>query len=374
MARSMFAALARILRSSPQKREFSALDSGFRGNERRIVCAFIALVLIGLGTSPARAQDSVAEFYRGRNLNLIVGYSAGGGYDTYSRILARHLGKHIPGNPAIVVQNMPGAGSLKLANYLFNVAPKDGSTIGIFSRGMAMEPLIGASNTQFDSSKFAWLGSGTSEVSVFVLWHTAPVKTFQDMLTTPFTVGGEGSGSDPDIYALLLKNAFGAKLKLISGYPGTAEVAIALERGEVDSRASWSWSSIKTLKPDWIREKKVIFPVQLNLSPGKDLPDVPLIMQFARTDAQRQMLKLILSRQEMARPYAAPPGIPNDRKAALRKAFDETWADPELLAEMKARGQEVNPVSGADIDKLVAELYATPKDVVAETRKAISGQ
>jgi tripartite-type tricarboxylate transporter receptor subunit TctC len=193
------------------------------------------------------------------------------------------------------------------------------------------------------------------------------------MLEKPFTVGGEGSGSDPDIYALLLKNAFGAKLKLISGYPGTAEVAIALERGEVDSRASWSWSSLKTLKPDWIRDKKVIFPVQLNLTRGKELPDVPLILQFAKTEAQRQMLKLVLTRQEMARPYAAPPGVPEERKVALRKAFDETWADPELLAEMKARGQEVNPVSGADLDKLVAELYATPKDVVAETRKAIGG-
>jgi tripartite-type tricarboxylate transporter receptor subunit TctC len=326
-----------------------------------------------VSAEPAPAQDSIADFYRGRTLNLIVGYSAGGGYDTYSRILARHLGKHIPGNPTIVVQNMPGAGSLKLANYLFNVAPKDGSTIGIFSRGMAMEPLIGMSNTQFDSSKFAWLGSGTSEVSVFVVWHTAPVKTFQDMLEKPFTVGGEGSGSDPDIYALLLKNAFGAKIKLISGYPGTAEVAIALERGEVDSRASWSWSSLKTLKPNWIAEKKVVFPVQLNLKPGKELQDVPLITQFAKNEAQRQMLRLVLTRQEMARPYTAPPGIPEDRKAALRKAFDEAWADPDLLAEMTARGQEVNPVSGADLDKLVADLYATPKDVVAETRKAIGG-
>jgi tripartite-type tricarboxylate transporter receptor subunit TctC len=333
---------------------------------------FLGLLML-LASLPARAEDGVADFYRGRTVNVIVGYSAGGGYDTYTRILARHLGKHIPGNPTIVVQNMPGAGSLKLANYLYNVAPKDGATIGIFSRGMAMEPLIGMSNTQFDSSKFAWLGSGTSEVSVFVVWHAAPIKTFQDMLEKPFTVGGEGSGSDPDIYALLLKNAFGAKLKLISGYPGTAEVAIALERGEVDSRASWSWSSLKTLKPDWIRDKKVIFPVQLNLTRGKELPDVPLILQFAKTEAQRQMLKLVLTRQEMARPYAAPPGVPEERKAALRKAFDETWADPELLAEMKARGQEVNPVSGADVDKLVAELYATPKDVVAETRKAIGG-
>ena len=322
---------------------------------------------------PARAQDAVADFYRGRNLTLIVGYSAGGGYDTYTRILARHLGKHVPGHPTVVVQNMPGAGSLKMANYLYNVAPKDGSTIGIFSRGMAMEPLIGGSNVAFDSSKFGWLGSGTSEVSVFVVWHTAPVKTWNDLITKNFTVGGEGSGSDPDIYAAFLKNVFGAKLKLISGYPGTAEVAIALERGEVDSRASWSWSSLKTLKPNWIAEKKINFPVQLNLTKGAELQDVPIITEFAKDDRQRQMLKLVLSRQEMARPYTAPPGIPEDRKAALRKAFDESWADPDLLAEMKARGQEVNPVSGPALDKLIAELYATPKDVVDATRKAIAG-
>jgi tripartite-type tricarboxylate transporter receptor subunit TctC len=335
--------------------------------------AFALLALLLALPQGAMAQ-SVADFYRGKNLNLIVGYSAGGGYDTYSRILARHLGKHIPGNPSIVVQNMPGAGSLKFANYLYNVAPKDGTTIGTFSRGMPMEPLIGGTNVQFDATKFTWLGSGTNETSVFVAWHTAPVKTWNDIVTKPFTVGGEGSGSDPDIYALLLKNAFGAKLKLISGYPGTAEIAIALERGEVDTRASWSWTSLKTLRPQWLAEKKVVLPVQLSLTKGADLQDVPLITEFADTEKKKQMLRLVLSRQEMARPYAAPPGLPPERAAALRKAFDDAWADPDLIAEMKARGQEVNPVSGAEIDRLLAELYATPKDVVEDTRKAIAGQ
>jgi len=343
---------------------------------RSFTVGLFALLLIGLLAlpKPARAQGSVADFYRGRNVTIIVGYSSGGGYDTYTRILARHLGKHIPGNPSVVVQNMPGAGSLKLTNYLYNIAPKDGSTIGIFSRGMAMEPLIGGTNVAFDSTKLTWLSSGTDETSVLVTWHTSPIKTWNDVVTKDFTTGGEGSGSDPDVYAMLLKNVFGAKIKLISGYPGTAEMAIAMERGEIDSRASWSWTSLKTLKPNWIAEKKVNFPVQLNLTRGADLPDVPLVTEFAKDDKQRQMLKLILSRQEMARPYAAPPGIPDDRKAALRKAFDDSWADPDLLAEMKSRGQEVNPVSGAAIDALIAELYATPKDVVEETRRAISGQ
>src|SRR5262249_9208657 len=251
------------------------------------VLVFALLALPGA----ASAQDAIADFYRGKNVNLIVGYSAGGGYDTYARIVGRHLGKHIPGQPSVVVQNMPGAGSLKLANFLFNVAPKDGATIGTFSRGMAMEPLIGGSNVQFDSTRFAWLGSGTNELSVFTVWHTAPIRTWQDMLEKPFTVGGEGSGSDPDIYALLLKNAFGAKLKRISGYPATAEIAIALERGEVDSRASWSWSSLKALRPQWIAENKVHFPVQLNLTKGAELQDVPAIMEFAKQERQRQMLR-----------------------------------------------------------------------------------
>ena len=335
---------------------------------RAIALVFVLLALPGA----ANGQDAVTDFYRGRTVNLIVGYSAGGGYDTYTRILARHLGKHIPGNPTIVVQNMPGAGSLKLANYLYNVAPKDGATIGIFSRGMAMEPLIGASNTQFDSSRFAWLGSGTSEVSVFVVWHTAPIKTFQDMLEKPFTVGGEGSGSDPDIFSAMIRSAFGAKLKLVSGYPGSAEVALAIERGEVDGRCGWSWSSLKLLRPDWIAQKKVNLLAQLALQGTPELPDVPLIMSVATSDRQRQMLKLVLSRQSMARPFAAPPDIPADRKQALRKAFDATMADAEFLAEAKQRGLEVNPVGGVAIDALVGELYATPPEIIAEVRATIS--
>ncbi len=331
---------------------------------------FLAIVLL-LTQSPLAAQG-VADFYRGKTVTLTVGYSAGGGYDTYARILARHMGRHIPGNPAIVVQNAPGAGSLKAANYLYNVAPKDGTAFGMFGRGIALEPLIGSSNAaQFDATKFLWLGSGTDEAAVVVIWHTKQIRTWADMLAKPFTVGGEGTGSDPDVYALMLKNVFGVKLNLVSGYPGTAEMALALERGEVDGRASWSWSSLKSLKPDWIAGNKVYLPVQLNLTKSPDLPSVPMIGDFATNDRQRQILKLVLSRQTMGRPFMAPPQIPPERQAALRKAFDETMKDPDFLAEAKARGQEVNPVSGPALEKLLAELYATPKDVVNETRKAI---
>jgi len=338
------------------------------------LCGALLSVVLFLAAEQAAHAQSVAEFYRGRTVTLTVGYSTGGGYDTYARILARHMGKHVPGNPTIVVQNAPGAGSMRAANTIYNVAPKDGSAFGMFGRGIALEPLIGTSPAQFEATRFTWLGSGTEEVSVVVIRAEAGIRTWADMLSKPFTVGGEGTGSDPDVYALMLKNVFGAKLKLVSGYPGTTEMALAVERGEVDGRASWSWSSLKSLKPDWIAQKKIVMPVQLNLAKSPDLPDVPLIGEFATTERQRQILKLVVSRQTMGRPFMAPPGLPPDRAAALRAAFDATMQDPEFLAEAKARGQEVNPVSGAAIDKLLAELYATPKDVVEETKRAIAGQ
>jgi len=337
----------------------------------RAACGLAAIALAVVLPSTVRA-DSVADFYRGRNVTLIIGYSVGGGYDAYGRVLARHLGKHIPGHPSIVAQNMPGAGSLRSANFLYNVAPKDGTAIGHFSRGLAMEPLIGTSSTQFDARRFAWLGSGTDEVSIFVTWHASPVKTWHDVLTIPFTVAGEGSGSDPDIFSAVLKNAFGAKLKLVSGYPGSAEVALAIERGEVDGRVGWSWSSLKLIKPDWVAGKRINIITQLALQKSRELDHVPLVFDFAGTDRQRQILRLVLGRQAMARPFAAPPDLPEDRKQALRKAFDATMADAEFLAEARQRGLEVNPVSGADIDKLVDELYRTPTDIVAEVHKMIS--
>lgn len=339
---------------------------------RRVVSTAISLGLaLTLWGGPVLA-DSVEDFYRGRNITLIIGYSVGGGYDIYARILARHMAKHIPGNPSIVPQNMPGAGSLRSANYLYNAAPKDGTTFGTFGRGLAMEPLIGVSHTQFDATKFSWLGSGTSEVSICVTWRDSAVKTWSDMLTTNFTVGGEGSGSDPDIFSIVIRNVFGVKLRLVAGYPGSAETALAIERREVDGRCGWSYSSLKLQRPDWVRDKQVNIPVQLALHKNPELPNVPLIMDLATTERQRQILRLVFSRQTMARPFVAPPGIPPDRKQALRTAFDQTMADPEFLAEAKARGLEVNPVSGADIDKLIGEIYETPADVVAEVRAAIA--
>jgi tripartite-type tricarboxylate transporter receptor subunit TctC len=316
--------------------------------------------------------DPVADFYRGRNVNLYIGYSVGGGYDNYARVLARHLGNHIPGNPSILPQNMPGAGSLRALNYLYNAAPKDGSAIGMFGRGLAMEPLIGSSPTQFDARKLIWLGSGSDEVSLCGTWHTSRIKTWNDMLTVPFTVGGEGSGSDPDIFAAMMKKVFGIKLRIVSGYPGSAELALAVERGEIDGRCGWSLSSLRQMRPDWLAAKQFNAIVQLNLKKSPDLPDVPVITDYAQTQAQQQILKLVLSRQSMARPFAAPPGVPADRAEALRRAFDQTMADQAFVDEARAAGLEVNPVSGVEIDRLVGEIYQTPPDVVTQAKAAVA--
>jgi tripartite-type tricarboxylate transporter receptor subunit TctC len=330
-----------------------------------ILFALIALPCVG----PARA-DSIGDFYKGRNVSVVIGYSAGGGYDSYARVLARHMGKHIPGHPTLVPQNMPGAGSLNSANYLYNVAPKDGTVFATFARGLAMEPLIGHSGTRYEATKFNWLGSITNEVSVCATFGSK-IKTWDDVLTKEFTVAGEGSGSDPDIFATVLKNEFGAKLKLITGYPGASEMSLAMERGEVDGRCGWSWSTIKAQKRDWLRDKKLNIVVQLSLKKSPDLPEVPLIVDLAKNDKQKQILNLVFSRQVMGRPFAAPPGVPEDRVAALRAAFDQTMDDPEFRAEAEKQGLEINPVNGVELEKLVSDLYTTPKDVVSEVRAVI---
>src|SRR5215510_1777593 len=321
-------------------------------------------------TEGARA-DAVSDFYRGKTITIIVGYTAGGGYDLYARALGRHMGKHLPGNPTFIVQNITGAGSLNAANHLYNVAAKDGTVFATFGRGLPMEPLIGTAKVQFDATKFTWLGSGANEISICATWHTSPVKTWGDMLKTSFAVGGEGAGSDPDSYSLLVRNLFGAKLKLVSGYHGTSDIILAIERGEVDGRCGWSWSSIKSTRGAWIAEKKLNILVHISDQKAPELAHVPTINDFA-DDHQKQVLRLVTSRQVMGRPFAAPPGVPEDRKQALRVAFEATLKDPAFLDEAGKLKLEVNPVSGADVDKLLDELYRTPKDIIEEARKAIA--
>src|SRR5262249_8603847 len=288
------------------------------------MCAVAAALAATLATQGARSAG-VEDFYRGKTVSLLIGYSMGGGYDAYGRLLARHFGKHLPGNPNVVPQNMSGAGSLKAANYLYSVAPKDGSVIGTFSRSQGIAPLL--DKAEFDSTKFTWLGSVTDEVSLCVTRYDAPVKTFSELLVTPATFGGEGAGSDPNIFALLYRNVFGAKIKIVTGYPGTNEIQLATERGEVDGLCGLSWSTLKGRYPHWLKDKKANILVQAGIKKQPELPDVPSASELAKQADQRQILQLMLIGQAMARPFAAPPGIPADRKAALIAAFERTTKD-----------------------------------------------
>jgi tripartite-type tricarboxylate transporter receptor subunit TctC len=322
-----------------------------------------------LAVTPASAQ-SVEDFYKGKTVTVFVGYSAGGGYDTYARTVARHIGKHIPGNPSVIVKNRAGAGSMLLTNELYNILPKDGTVIGIIGRGLPMEPLFGTPEAKYDPSKFTWLGSSNNEVSVCVSWHTSPVKKWEDLLTTPLIVGGTGPGADTDTFPRIMNNLLGTKLKLVTGYPGGNDVLLAMERGEVEGRCGYSWSSAKARKADWLAEGKLNILVQMSTGKHEDLPDVPLIMDLAKTQADKDALELIYARQEFGRPFLAPPGVPADRAEALQTAFMETMKDPEFLEDAKKQDLEINPVSGKRVGELIAKIYRAPKEVVMLAREA----
>jgi len=327
---------------------------------RAFACVVAALTL----AAPARAQ-SVEEFYRGKTITILIGFSAGGGYDLYARLLARHLGKHIPGNPSVVAQNMPGAGSLKAAQNVYSVVPKDGLTLATVSRSVVTDPLLIGS--AIDPVKLSWLGTITSETSVCATWKTSPVKTWDDMFKREFAFGASAVGDDTAGFALIMRNVFGAKVKLVTGYPGGNDVNLAMARQEVDGRCGWSWTSLKSQK-QWLPNINVL--VQFNLEKNPDLPDVPWALERASAE-QQQVLRLLIAPQYVGRPFFSSPDIPPERKAALRAAFDKTMKDPEFLAEAAKTDMEISPVSGATLDTFVAELYKTPKDVVAKAAAAI---
>jgi tripartite-type tricarboxylate transporter receptor subunit TctC len=320
----------------------------------------------------AQAQ-SPADFYKSRTVDLYVGYSVGGGYDLYSRVLARHIGRHIPGNPTVVVKNMEGAGSLRLANWLYRVGPKDGSVIGIIGRGTGFDPLLGVPAAQFDATKFTWIGSGNHEVSVCVAYDSpSGVTTFADLRSREMTVGGTGASADTDQFPRVVNGVLGTRMKIVSGYPGGNDIVLAMERGEVQGRCGWSWSSVKSTHGAMIAQKRLHVLLQLSLHKHPELPDVPLVVDLAKTDEERQILTLIFARQVMGRPFLAPPGIPADRADALRQAFMATMTDPEFIAEAERTQIEVNPVAGEDLQKLVAEIYRTPPEVAKKAAQLLA--
>ena len=313
----------------------------------------------------ARGADPVADFYSGKSVQLVIGYAPGGGYDVYARALARHMARHIPGNPSIVVQNMPGAGSIKAANYLYNIAPKDGTAFGGFSRGAFLDPLLGRGDgVQYVAAKFGWLGSISNEVGVCAFRSDSGIATWQDMQTKSYVIGSTGAGADSDVFPTVLRKMFALPMKVVTGYHSAADVVLAISRREVDGRCGWSWSSMMAWNKDLYQSKAVKVAIQLASQKLAELPDTPSILEVARDADQRAALKLILSRQMMARPYVAPPGIPPERLKALRAAFDATMTDPDFLADAQRQDLEVRPVSGAEADALISEIYASPPGVV----------
>ena len=334
----------------------------------RVGAVALAFGLCG-ASLPASAQ-SAAAFYKDKKIDLLIGYTAGGGYDVYARTIARYWGKHVPGNPQFVPRNKPGAGSLLVTNELYNLAPKDGSVVGTFARGAPLEALFHNPGAKFDPVKLSWLGSANNEVSVCAIWHTVPLKSTKDFLTRDIVLGGTGPGADTDLFPMTMNNVLGTHYKLISGYPGGNDINLAIERGEVQGRCGWSWSSVKSTRANWLKDKLVQIPVQIGLRKHKDLPDTPLVFDLAENPRERKILEVVFSGQPMGRPYAAPPGLPPDRLKVLRDGFMATMNDPAFLAEAKKGKLEIDAVSGEEVQDIVAKTFSTPKDIIEAAKEA----
>ncbi|MDR3525328.1 MAG: hypothetical protein P4L66_14655 [Acetobacteraceae bacterium] len=326
------------------------------------------LGLLALTAAPMARAQTPDEFYKDRTVNVIIGYSVGGGYDLYARLLSRFMGDHMPGKPTVVPQNMTGAGSLKAALYLASIAPKDGATFGTFGRSVVLEPLF--SGAKFDPRKYSWLGSITADSSLCVSWADSPIKTWDDLMTKQARMGGQANGSDPDVYASILKTLFGSNLRLVTGYPGNNEMALALERGELDGFCGLSWSSLLSRHRDWIDGHKINILVKASAG-GDDQIVAPQMLDKLTDPKKRAALSLILATQAMARPYAAPPGVDPARLAVLRRAFMDTISSPEFRAEADKLGLDVAPVPAAEVEKRLADIYSQPADVVALAKQAV---
>lgn len=336
----------------------------------RVRASILALLCT---VSPSAAQDSVEQFYRGKSINIFIGSSAGGGYDSYARILGRYMSKYIPGNPVIVPQNMSGAGGNKAAGYVYSVAPKDGTAIGAIFPGSILQPLIGDTAVQHDPSKLIYVGSANSDVYTCVVRTDAPVKTFGDLMTTEMIVGASNEGGTTRDMPTMSNNVLGAKFRVVTGYAGTQEIALAVERNEVHGLCGFGYTSLLTIRPNWVPNGTVKVLVQENVkgSPVLNKLGVPRTLDFAKTDEDRQLMELVYSQGVFGRPYILPPGVPADRVAALRKAFMAAFADKDLLAEAKKMKLDIEAISGEDVQTMVAKLFATPPNIVERAKQSL---
>lgn len=332
----------------------------------------VALLAVLMAAPPAIAQDDVAAFFKDKQLKMVVGSAAGDGYDINARVLARHWVNHIPGKPSMVIQNQPGAASVPMTNAVYNGAPRDGTTIGAAINGMTTAPLVTPDIVRFDLSKLIWVGSTNRDIQVTYLWHTSPIKTPEDLLTQEVVIGATSAGTTHVDYPLVARALFGLKFKLISGYPGTGPVHIAMERGEVAGFGANGWLALKALKSDWIKDEKVRIVMQYGMTRSPEFPNVPAIGELAKTESDRQAIQMMVTRLQFGRPFFLPPDVPAARVEALRRAFDATMTDPAYLAEAERTKLDVAPMRGEDIGPLVAKVLATPPEIVARVRSALT--
>jgi tripartite-type tricarboxylate transporter receptor subunit TctC len=329
---------------------------------RRI--GFFAAGLLSMSALAAGAAAQPADqFYKGKTLVIYSGLSAGGAYSAYARMLERHIGKHIPGNPVTVMKVMEGANGLTLANWLYNVAPKDGLSIGIFHERIGLEPVVSPQGTMFDGRKFDWIGSAAKQTSVCFTRAESQVKTLADAQRIAIPVGASAAAGSDSVMPRMMNTMLGTKFQIIQGYGG-ADILLAIERGEVEGRCGFGWASLKTTRPDWAEQRKINLIAQFSYKPHPDLKDVPLMMDLVTKAEDKRALQLIFATQEMGRPFTAPPGTPPDRLAVLRKAFLAALEDPALVAEAQKQGLEIDPISGEEITQILVDLYDTPKEIV----------
>ncbi len=332
----------------------------------------IAAALSGIAAAPAAVAQPAEGFYKGKTVTVVVYTPTGSSYDIIGRAIAHHLPKHLAGQPTTIVKNMPGAGGLTATRYLYFTAPKDGTVFGTISRGIPFEPLLGGAGTvDFDPLKFTWLGSPTRESSLAVSWHSARVKTAQDLLTTELLVAGTGASAASETVPRALNGLIGTKFKIISGYDGLTRATLSVEAGEIEGLAYWSWGAMKSSKPDWVRDKKVNMLFQTAPVPHPEIPTVPTVLSLAKTDEQRQALGLLFARDIVAYPFIAPPDLPAERATTLKRGFDGTIKDAEFIAEAVKAGLGIDPVSAEEAEAIVRKAFATDPAVIEMTRKAM---
>ncbi len=347
-----------------------AKSAGLSASLARLAAPLATLLLAAM---PA-AADPVEDFYRGKSLSMLVGTSPGGDYDLRLRMVARHIGRHIPGNPTVVVNNMPGGGGLVVANWLANVAPRDGSVVVAITQNLPVHQATGAAGVKFDVREFNFIGNTTDTPNVINSWHTTDIRTIDDAMRRELVLGATGIASGSYLYPHALNQLVGTKFKIVTGYPGGNDINIAMERGEVGGRGSNSWASWKSTRPQWLAEKKIYILVQVGVKRNPELSDVPTMQELAKNDSDRQVLAFISADTAISRPLVTNQGVPRERVAALRRAFDATMKDPQFLAEAERSKTDISPMTGEEAQKIAAATINTPPDVLARANALIEGR